>query len=302
MEFEPKTIPEGINTSNEHPVREFIILAGGISLLIVLIIYLLTLTSDYLIQYIPIEKENEWFSYELFSEPDDDKDISEPKTPEMIAREKVEVYLLSLANNLKDKNHKQFRFTVNLIEDEAPNAFITPGGHIFVTSGLLKTITSENALSMVIGHEMGHQYYRHPLKSAGRGIIIAMGLIVFSGIDGSDLMQSFIGNTAGLTNLAFSREQEREADAVGVELLIQKYKHASGASAFFKELHTNPEHKTHLPVFMSTHPGIEERIDFLEKFERDYPGKLSPLPAYVIEYINLAMKKQAQPEQKTSNE
>ena len=74
MDFEPKTIPEGINTSEEHPIREFVVLAGGISLIIVAIIYVLAITSDYFIQYIPVEKENEWFSYELFSEQTDDED------------------------------------------------------------------------------------------------------------------------------------------------------------------------------------------------------------------------------------
>lgn len=280
MDYEPKVIPEGINTSQEHPVREFLILTGGIGFLVAVIIFILVLASDYLVGYISIEKENQWFSYGEHDKSSDSKnsEVSDNKKRE------VEKYLLSIVNQLKDKNHQQFRFTVNLLDEKTPNAFIMPGGHIVVTTGLLSTVTSENALAMVIGHEMGHQYKRHTIKGMGRGIVITMGLMILTGFDDSDLIQGFVGNTAAITSLVFSREQEREADEIGVKLLLQHYRHATGATEFFRKIEVRPDSQSGTPVFMSTHPGAEERIKYLEKYELEYQGQVKPLPDFIADY------------------
>ena len=64
MDFEPKIIPEGINTGREHPLREFFVLVGGISLVVVLAVGILAASADYLVGFIPVEKEIEWFAAE----------------------------------------------------------------------------------------------------------------------------------------------------------------------------------------------------------------------------------------------
>lgn len=283
MQYEPKTIPEGINTSEQHPLREFFILVGGLGALILATVFILALSADYLVQYIPIEKENEWFSADLTAQFT--KSADDAPDP---AIEKIEQYLMGIVNQLNDEAHKNYRFTIKLLDDETPNAFIMPGGHIVITHGLLKTVTSENALAMVIGHEMGHQYHRHPLRSAGRGMVIVLALLVISGSESGDLAQTFIGNTAGLANLAYSRDQEREADLTGVELLKQHYGHAQGASEFFQKIRSQPDYNSGPPVFLSTHPGTEERIEFLQAFEDKKQGDLIALPDYITDYIDLS--------------
>ena len=82
MDYEPKIIPEGINTSTEHPLREFFVLVSGIALVIVIVTAVLALSTDYLIQFIPLDKEHEWFSKELATdanspEPDSDSNPAE---------------------------------------------------------------------------------------------------------------------------------------------------------------------------------------------------------------------------------
>lgn len=285
MQYEAKTIPEGINTSEQHPLREFFVLVAGLGGLILAIIFVLALSADYLVQYIPLEKENEWFSSDFTAKYTKEAD-AEPDP--VIA--KIDDYLMGLVNQLKDDTHADYRFTIRLLDDETPNAFVMPGGHIVITRGLLKTVTSENALAMVIGHEMGHQYHRHPIRSAGRGIVIVLALLVISGSESGDIAQSFIGNTAGLANLAYSRDQERTADQTGVEMLTQFYGHAQGASEFFEKIRSQPDYKSGPPIFLSTHPGTEERIDFLREFENKKQGDLTALPDYITEYINVSPK------------
>lgn len=281
MRYEAKTIPEGINTSKENPLKEFFLLVGGAALIITCIIMLALYASDYLVKYIPIEAEQRWFSSENFSN-------TFSSESEMIDQERIDVenYLQDLTDKLQDEQHKRFSFKVRLVDDDIPNAFITPGGNIFITLGLLKTVSSENALAMVLGHEMGHQYHRHPIRSAGRGIIFVLAFLALSGFEGNEIAQSFIGNTASIANLAFSRDQEREADHTGAQLIIKQYGHALDASQFFQQMNKMEEQHSNIPVFLRSHPGTEERIELLNTYEDKASGEISPLPAFVTQYLS----------------
>jgi len=282
MEYEPKIVPEGINTSREHPIREFAVLVSGLVVVIVLVTSLLAVSTDFLIQYIPLEKENEWFANEMFT----DAEVPEPE-PDIntLLEAEVEQQLQQLIVELQDKEKTGYRFIVNLLHNEVPNAFVVPGGQIFVTSGLLEVVASENGLAMVLAHEMAHQYHRHPLRSLGRGVVLSLVLMVVSGVESDGLVGSFVGNTALLTSLSFSREQEREADLLGVDLLMQHYGHASGSSEFFEAMLEQPQADTETPEFLSTHPGIEERIDLLRNRSRQSSGDVTPLPEVIGRYL-----------------
>lgn len=280
MEYEPKVIPEGINTSKEHPLREFFILVLGLAAVIVAITGLLALSTDYLMQYIPLEKEHEWFSNEVVI----DKNVPEPDIESSLQAE-VKLHLQQLVERLRQEGKPDYRFTVDLLESEEPNAFVIPGGHIFVTSGLLQSVQSENGLAMVLAHEMGHQYYRHPLRGLGRGIVISLALMVLSGVESNALVERFVGSTALLTSLGFSREQEREADLLGVNLLKKYYGHASGSIEFFETMKAKPEANSDLPGFLSTHPGVDERLELLRDYSQRASGDKTPLPAVIARYL-----------------
>ena len=276
MDYEPKIIPEGINTSREHPLREFFLLVGGISLVVVVLTLVLAASADFLLGYIPVEKENQWFS----------SDDAASSTDEGTSLEaEVEAYLQQLGERLRDPSRPEFRFSLNLIEDSTPNAFVLPGGHIFVTSGLLEVVDSENGLAMVVAHEMAHQYHRHPLRSLGRGVVVSLALVAISDADGTGLAQWFVGSTAVLTQLNFSRDQEREADATGLQLLLRRYGHSGGAAEFFAAVRSLPMADDEPPVFLSTHPGIDERIEMLRASARGNDGQTTALPALIADYL-----------------
>lgn len=280
MDYEPKIIPEGINTSTEHPLREFAVLVFGIAAIIVIVTSLLAVSTDFLIQYIPLEKEQDWFANEMLT---DDK-LPQPEIDSSL-QDEVERQLQQLVEQLRQQDKPEFRFTVGLFDSDVPNAFVMPGGRIFITSGLLRSVTSENGLAMVLAHEMGHQYYRHPLRSLGRGVVISLALMVVSGTESDALIESFVGNTAVLTSLGFSREQERKADLLGIDLLMQRYGHASGSTEFFEAIREQRETDSDLPGFLSTHPGVDERIDLLRERGRQSSGDKTPLPEVIVEYL-----------------
>ena len=274
MKYTPKLPPEGINTSKENHLKEFAILTGGVLGLVLITVAILGLLANYLVSYIPIEFENEYFASQFVEHP-----VEKGK------HHKTEIWLNQRVNEMRthysSEEEDKFRFNVRVVEMKEANAFVFPGGNIGVTTGLLDLMETENGLAMVLAHEMAHQYKRHPLRSMGRSVVIGLTLMVFTGMDNNDLVSSLIGNTAMLEQLAFSREQESEADAIGVELLQKTYGHADGASEFFQKMRDKKENRYAPPAFLSTHPDVENRVLTLQEMERVYPGKSKPLPKFI---------------------
>lgn len=283
MEFEPKIIPEGINTSKEHPLREFFVLVCGLAAVVAIVTALLTVSTDYLVGLIPLEIENRWFSEQRFSAHGDLQ--TEADDPAQAA---VRRYLQTTIERLRRSEDEEFRFTAHLVDSDTPNAFVLPGGQIFVTRGLLQSVSSENGLAMVLAHEMAHQYHRHPLSSLGRGLVISLALTAVFGADNSGLAEVFVGNAALLTSLSFNREQEREADSLGAELLIARYGHAAGSADFFETMKTRYGDDLEPLEFFNTHPDIDSRFEMLRDLSRQYSGELTPLPESIDAYLAAA--------------
>ena len=276
MKFQARVIPEGINTSRQNPLKELFLLVTASLGILVLVIVLLAFLSDFLISFIPPETENRWFGKQSFEwaalddKPLDRKDY-----------QPVEQYLQDLLERLKTDEYRNFEFTVTLFENQTPNAFIAPGGHIFISTALLGIVDSENGLAMVLAHEMAHQYKRHPLRSAGRGIIIVMALAVILGSNADDWLYQVFSEAASIGLLAFSREQEFEADEIAVQSLIEHYGHASGSTEFFRKIRDLEVFDSSLPGFYRSHPGTAERIEYLEGFINESAGETYPLPGLI---------------------
>jgi beta-barrel assembly-enhancing protease len=281
MEFEAKQIPEGINTTKEHPLKEFFILLAGVGVLIAIAFFILIFLSDYLVQFIPLEKEQQWFSSSTISSFSEQEVSPDEKS--------VNEYLSRLVNQLASPSTipGDYKYSIQLIEEESPNAFITPGGHIFITSGLLNMVNSENALAMVIAHEMAHQIHRHPIRSLGRGMIIGMVAMIFTGVDGSEWASQILTNSFHLGLLAYSRDQEREADKTGLKLLVDYYGHSAGSDYFFSQMMQHTEYKqSKLTEYLSTHPDTGERLKYLQQHAVNEEAELTPLPDFIKKYVS----------------
>ncbi|NJR69947.1 MAG: M48 family metallopeptidase [Synechococcales cyanobacterium CRU_2_2] len=155
---------------------------------------------------------------------------------------------------------------VYIVEDALPNAFILPGGHIFVTSTLLEQAESENELAFVLAHELGHFEARDNLKGLGRSLVF---ITLASLLDFGGSSSGVINSTINLSSMSYSRTQEAQADAFALRAVVQKYGHSGNSLDFFRRL----EQQKDLPVpeieLLSSHPLTENRIESLEKFARD---------------------------------
>jgi predicted Zn-dependent protease len=279
MKYVAKQIPEGINTSPEHPLKELFLLLSGAGVLLVIVFLILMLLSDLLVRYIPEQTERQWFSESRLSFLQQESSLDTA-----IA---VDHDLARLVKQLNPPESDPARYSIRLIESDTPNAFITPGGHIFVTTELLHLVHSENALSMVIAHEMAHQIHRHPIRSMGRGVVIAVALMIFTGIDGSEWVTEVLANSINLGLLAYSRDQEREADRTGLQLLTAYYGHASGSSDFFSHMKQQQSvSQSGLSEYFSTHPNTDQRLLLLQQHEAKEPAELTPLPDSIRHFID----------------
>jgi predicted Zn-dependent protease len=176
--------------------------------------------------------------------------------------------------------------TVHYSDDEVLNAFATLGGHVIVHRGLLEQMPSENALAMVLAHEAAHIKLRHPIISMGRGVVIGMALTSLSGFGGDQLLSQFLGTASMMTLMTFSREQEREADRLGLAAIAAEYGHVADATTVYQRfLEKSDRLEKFSPEFISTHPLSSKRIQQVKTQARNehWPdsGALTPLPDFL---------------------
>lgn len=162
------------------------------------------------------------------------------------------------SGNVKHKD--DFEWRIRIIEDDSTlNAFCTPGGYIYVFTGILKFLDSEDQLAGVMGHEIAHADLRHSTRQMTEMFGIQLLLELIAGDS-----QSVKEITSGLIGLTFSRSHEKEADANSVKYLCPTKYNAAGGAGFFEKL-IQKEDSNNPPVFLSTHPDPGNRV---EKFKR----------------------------------
>ncbi len=159
---------------------------------------------------------------------------------------------------------RSWQWEVNLIGSKQINAFCMPGGKIAFYTGILDTLKlTDDEVAMVMGHEIAHALREHARERMGKSAATGLGANLLSQVLG--LGQ--IGHTvtqygAQLLTLKFSREDESEADLVGLELAARAgYDPRAGISLWRKMSAAN---KNAPPQWLSTHPAGETRIGEME--------------------------------------
>jgi Zn-dependent protease with chaperone function len=159
---------------------------------------------------------------------------------------------------------RQWRWEVNLIGSEQVNAFCMPGGKIAFFSGLLdKLQLSDDEVAMVMGHETAHALREHAreriAKQQGTGALLSLGASLFGLGQIGDLAAN-IGTQ--LLTLKFSRDDEIEADLVGLEMGARAGFNPAAAVTLWQKM---AKASSSSGGFLSTHPSGPERIQRLEQ-------------------------------------
>jgi predicted Zn-dependent protease len=169
--------------------------------------------------------------------------------------------LQPLLDNLPaDSPLHNYTFTVQLVKNKEINALALPGGHIVVFSGLVEQAESENELAMVLAHELGHFVHRDHLKRLGRGLGLTVAAMLVFGEDSA--VSRLVSNLFLVTESSYSRQQESDADRFGLDLLVNSYGHAGGATDFFARV--GKKAGSHVPYLLASHPHPDDRIEELQ--------------------------------------
>jgi predicted Zn-dependent protease len=169
---------------------------------------------------------------------------------------------------------KQWKWEVNLLGSKDLNAFCMPGGKIAFYFGILSQLQlSDDEVATIMGHEMAHALREHARERMGKTAATRLGAGALSALLGlGNLGDAALNMGAQMLTLKFSREDESEADIVGMDLAARAgYDPAAGVTLWQKMMAAA---KGAPPQFMSTHPAGETRI-------RDIEGKLGKVqPIY----------------------
>lgn len=193
----------------------------------------------------------------------------------------------TVLNSGKVQYRNEFAWEAKLIhDDEVLNAFATPGGYIYVYTGLIKYLDTEDQLAGVIGHEIAHADLRHGSRQMQNqyGISLLLGILLG---ENQTQLEQIAGQIAGtVVGLKYSRSYESEADANSVTYLAETDYACNGASGFFKKIRDAGQCNANL-VWLSTHPDPCERIADIDTKATDMSCKTTDLaPDSYAAFIN----------------
>lgn len=173
------------------------------------------------------------------------------------------------SNGYGDKYNYQYEF--NLIDSKEINAWCMPGGKVAVYSGILPVTQNDAGLATVMGHEIAHAIAQHAAERYSQMTLAqAGGGLVGAAVGGrSEGTQQIIGQLYGiggqLALLKYSRNQESEADRLGLIFMAMAGYNPDNAVAFWERMATAKESNGTPPEFLSSHPSDATRIAAIRK-------------------------------------
>jgi predicted Zn-dependent protease len=187
---------------------------------------------------------------------------------------------LAVHSQLDDK-----RLELVLVQNDTLNAFAVPGGIIGVHTGLLTYARTENQLAAVLAHELAHLSQRHYARQLEQqknmsmplyaGLLASLVLLATSSANSDAGMAALATTQAAALDaqLRFSRQNEQEADRIGMQTMIQAGLDPYAASEMFEEMLRGSRYGRRPPEFLLTHPITESRISDARNRAMSYPRK-----------------------------
>jgi Zn-dependent protease with chaperone function len=165
-----------------------------------------------------------------------------------------------------------YAFSVSVLDAELVNAFALPGGFIVVTTGLIRQCRTPDELAGVLAHEMAHVTRRHNTRGLVRSQFLAFVLKLATGGGEAASLAGSAGNV--IVTSKFSREDEREADILGVRRLARAGIDPEGIARFFAGL--SPEESGNRFSYLDSHPPIRDRQESMRLEAARFSGPFTP--------------------------
>ena len=187
-------------------------------------------------------------------------------------------YITTEGNKMGVISHRpNLQYHFKILDSPVVNAFAVPGGYIYFTRGILAQFNNEAELMGVLGHEMGHVTARHSViqqtKQTFGQVLLIGGMVV-----APDLAPyaDYAMQGMQLLFLKFSRDNEREADRLGVEYSSKIGYDSNQMAEFFNVLNKMSMADSHggVPTFLSTHPDPGDRYNAVKNTTTEWQQKL----------------------------
>lgn len=181
----------------------------------------------------------------------------------------------------KVSDRQDYQYHFYLIEEDEMNAFTTPGGNIYVYTGLLDKLKSDDQVASVLAHEIGHCAARHTVKK----FQVALGYDLISGIvlsrisDGTAQQITQLSSNAVMSIVfsSYSRKDEYEADRLGVKYMHLACFDPDASIETFNILEADSKGQD-VPLILRSHPYIHDRISVAEEEIKTLGIKYGPSP------------------------
>jgi predicted Zn-dependent protease len=219
--------------------------------------------------------------FTAFMSPDDELEVGAKEHPKLVRQfggkypdQNLEAYIDRLGQQLARVSElPDLHFSFTILNDDRINAFALPGGYVHITRGLLALAENEAEVAGVLAHEIGHVTARHTAQRYSQTMAANIGLTILG------VLGQVAGAPGGVSDIAsvgadlylksFSRDQETEADTLGVRYMSRAGFDTDGMTSFFRKLKGHDELKARLANqngsgnghnLLSTHPRTEDRI------------------------------------------
>ncbi len=207
------------------------------------------------------------------------------RDPTYIADPMIRQYMTDMGREMAQHTAGAPQVEVFAIRDPGINAFAMPGGFIGLHSGLVVATQSESELAGVLAHEIAHVSQRHVARQVGqqgKSSLLMLGMmaaaLAAAATGAGDLAQgaAVFGQAAVVSQqMAFSRDAEREADRIGLEMMAAAGYDPAGMSAMFSRLMQNTRFNTGAgPTYASTHPLSLDRMSDMQNRSREVQGRV----------------------------
>ncbi|MBN1548855.1 MAG: M48 family metalloprotease [Syntrophaceae bacterium] len=165
-----------------------------------------------------------------------------------------------------------FDYRFFIVKSSAINAFATPGGYIYVNRGLIALADTEAELAAVLGHEIGHANARHIASMVNKATKVNLatlaaviaGAFLGGGGDLSAALMSFSLATSETLSLKYSRDNEEEADRLGLSYLVKAGYRGDAVLSLLRLMRKYEFYSKTVPSYFMTHPGTDERIRYVD--------------------------------------
>ncbi|RMH21687.1 MAG: peptidase M48 [Acidobacteria bacterium] len=205
--------------------------------------------------------------------------------------EELARYVSELGQRLAARSERpHLPWTFRVVDDPVINAFALPGGFIYVTRGILAHLQSEAELAGVLGHEIGHVTARHSVNQLSKAQLAQIGLV--AGMVAAPELGQQLGSLAqtglGLLFLKFGRDDESQADELGVRYMIRTGYPPIEMAGVFDMLDRTAAAggSERLPNWLSTHPAPADRRQRILSRAAELPPDVNAAPRHEKEFLD----------------